>query len=359
MLTDFIILLSNTCNLRCHYCHFRETRPDRFAECTPEHIQKAIHLFFAHLSSLPESQPGTPRVLCFNADGEALQTHDLLFKGLELASSLRRGRKEVILALVTNGTLISARIARTLARLGISVTVSIDGDAMVHDCHRVGPRGSPTHQKTMEGITHLQEAGVPLSVRAVVTPETSARIPDTYRFLRRLQPVRPVKLRPVRNTSPPFFSEKWISQFSQDFAACVKNLLAEGTRLDELPDDALHFGCFITRGEPRGPYCSAGHGMLWMMPGGELFPCGLLTEQDPCGHIDKIRHPGELSALLDEPPSVRVRMNSPDQQEHCGSCKWVPACRGGCPALGLDRPPPLCGFYQNLGKTMEEALCRT
>ncbi len=367
MITDFIILLNNTCNLRCRYCHFTETHPERFIVCTPERVRKAVRLFFAHLSGhLTEhpvghlsGQPEKPKVLCFNADGEALQTRGLLFEALEMADSLRAGRRDVILALVTNGTLIDAMVARSLARLGVSVTVSIDGGTIAHDRHRIGPGGSPTHQRTMAGIMHLQEAGVPLSVRAVVTPETSASLQDTYHFLKGLQPVRPIKLRPVRNTVYPFFSPTWISQFSQDFNACVKNLLKNGTLIDELPDDALYFGRFITRGESRGPYCAAGHGMLWMMPGGGLFPCGLLTEQDPCGHIDDLQHPGDLSALLDEAPSLRIRMNSPDQQECCGSCRWLRACGGGCPALGLDNAPPLCSFYQMLGKTMEEALCQT
>jgi len=351
-LTDLTILLSNKCNLRCRYCTFTEDDPEKYILADAGNVKKAVRLFFEHASETP----GRHRVLSFNADGEVFITPELLFRSLEYATSFRTGIDGTIVALVTNATLITEEYARRLAGLGVHVTVSIDGEKSVHDQHRVDLQGLPTHQQVLRGIRHLQKAGIPLSFRAVITPETSSGILETFRYLHSLKPVRPVKLRPVRSPEPPFYSDSWVRQFTKDYTACIGTLISENLPVEELPDDAGYFVRLLNENKDRGDYCSSGESMLWMLPDGRLTPCGLLTQGFVCGRINRIDTKTDFVALVRMPASRCVSIDAPVHRSPCVSCRWLPACRGGCPALALEDKPPLCHFYMSLGNSIDRSL---
>jgi uncharacterized protein len=75
----------------------------------------------------------------------------------------------VVQALQTNGTLINASWCECFRRHGITVGVSLDGPAFLHDSHRRTRLGRGSHADTMRGIRALQEAGIPFSVISVLT----------------------------------------------------------------------------------------------------------------------------------------------------------------------------------------------
>jgi len=354
---ELIILLNNYCNLCCSYCCFKEDKSEQFIECSIKHLEKAITLFFECIKFNPKSQ----RVLCFNADGETLLSKKLLVNGIKFAAKLKKKfhGKNVILAIVTNGTLIDHYLASQFFRFGVSVTISIDGNAFTHDQHRVDKNNFPTHGKVINGIYHLKKFKVPFSVRAVITPETALHIPETYNFLKKLHPSRLVKLRPVRKKQYPLLPEKWVEVFTKNYTKCIKTLLLNGVDISEFPDDAYYFARFITQGIPRQRYCGAGYNMLWMTPLGFFTSCGLFSNTDKIlGHIDMLSSAKDLCNLLEKPFASIFRSNSPQFNEPCMSCFWVDVCNGGCPALKIlsqktREPPLLCEYYSTLGTMME------
>ncbi len=360
---ELIILLNNYCNLRCRYCNFREDRPEQFIECTSEHMRKAITLFFENIKHFPQ----TERILCFNANGEVLLSRSLLLEGIQHATNLKETYHagNVLIAVVTNGTLLDHHISLQFAHFGVVVTVSIDGDASVHDRNRLDKKGLPTHLKVVEGIYHLRTAGVPVSVRAVVSPETAPQIAEMYRFLRSLHPSKTVKLRPMRRMDNTLSPDEWVHEFTTYYVSCVEDLLSNGTPISELPDDAYHFAKFIMEGGHRQKYCGAGHSMLWMTPTGFFTTCGLFTNShEMLGHIDDIYSLEDFLDLLNQPFAHRLRTSAPNLQEPCASCYWLAVCQGGCPALTLIPEniyhlPPLCMFYSKLGSTLQKLLTNT
>ncbi len=72
----------------------------------------------------------------------------------------------------TNATLIDQKWCDCLQRNGISVGVSLDGPAFLHDAHRRTRTGLGTHAATMRGIAQLQRNGIPFSVIAVLTEDS-------------------------------------------------------------------------------------------------------------------------------------------------------------------------------------------
>ncbi len=355
---ELVILLNNYCNLRCDYCTFREDHAENFQECAAEYLRQAVTLFFEQF----RQQPQAPAILCFNADGEALLSRELLLGGLAYAAELRQTLRaeNVLIALVTNGVLLDPPLAEALARLDVAVTVSLDGDAAAHDVHRRDRTGAATHARVVAGIRCLQAAGVPVSLRAVISPETVQDLTATYHALQALAPARPVKLRPARLKTAPALPPAWVETFTCAYLECVAALLRQGTPLVALPDDAYAFARFIAAGVGRASYCGAGRRMLWLTPSGALTICGLFSGgEEMLGHIRDVATVGDLGALLRHPFAERFRASASADAADCATCRWRPVCGGGCPALPLlsgSARPPLCGFYTALGAMLEALL---
>lgn len=359
MVDDLTLLLTSTCNLRCSYCPFPShggpgaavggTRLDR------GRVLRAVDLYLAHAAEAPDRF----RLLTFNADGEALLCRDDLLAGLERAAALRRelAVHGLILALVTNATLVDDAIADRLAALGVGVTVSLDGDASAHDRHRTGTGFAPSHAATVRGIGCLLRAGVPLRLRAVVTPETVDRLPETWAFLRSFGPGVPAKIRPVRLPGPDPLPPAWVDRYARAYLDLLEILLQRGEFVEHLPDEAAEAARSLATGQPRSPWCGTGRSMLWLTPGGTFTPCGLLSpDEDGLGYVDDLAGPADFAALVHQPPSQALDAARPEAREPCRSCPWRPACLGGCPVMagrpGSLRPPPLCPLYRGVAERM-------
>ncbi len=359
-LRELVLLVNQRCNLGCTYCSFRGPAGQPGIEVQPGRVWKAIDLFFDGA----QSEPRLPRVLCFDADGEALASRQLVEEALARAARAKQqvGASATVIALVTNGTLVDTPFATLLRDLNVVATVSLDGPASSHDHHRVHPNGQPSHEAVTRGIALLREAGVPTSLRAVVTPETLGGLRQTWSTLHAENPARPVKLRPVRATQPPLYDPGWIESYTQTYVRCTLDLLRDGVPWTDLPDHARQIAAWLVEGTPRGHYCEAGHGMLWMTPAGALVPCGLLSQHpDTLGQIDEQAEPTDLEALLDHPLSTLFREQAPPTRDPCASCRWLPACGGGCPFEAMDTnleptQPALCTLYRTLGTALETAF---
>lgn len=358
-LRELVVLLNERCNLRCDYCHyFAPQAPGR--ELSSAQVARAVALFF----EAARSDPTQARTLCFNADGEALLSRPILEAGLAQAASLRAEvvADAVTIALVTNATLVDRRFARLLARLGVAVTVSMDGAAACHDRHRCDSAGQGSHHVVLEGLAHLHQAGVPTSLRAVHSPQTADKLVESWSELRGHGPPRPIKLRPQRLPGPPWFEPAWAMAYARAYHRSVRRMLRMGTPWQALPDRARHMAAWLREGRRRERPCHAGHAMLWLTPSGELVPCGLLARGPrSLGQLDDVQHLEGLEALLDHPLCTALRDGAPAVREPCHSCRWLPGCGGGCPMEALDQDlgpvsPPLCALYRSLGELLEAEL---
>jgi radical SAM protein with 4Fe4S-binding SPASM domain len=359
-LTELVILLNERCNLRCDYCHFRA--PDeRGEELRTDWLERAVDLFVQGAQQDPER----PRVLCFDADGEALASRALLEAGLARAASARRehGLDALTIALATNATLLDPPFVRALRRWGIAVTVSLDGSAACHDHHRRDEGGRGSHAAVLRGLTLLHRSGVPTSLRAVHSPDTLPQLLESWQQLRGHAPPRPIKLRPLRQPAPPWFEPVWVERYTRAYLKAVRAMLRHGAPWQGLPDRARHMAAWLVEGRPRGRCCEVGHGMLWLGADGRLLSCGLLSRgTDSLGHIGEVDDPAALEALLDGPRARTFRAHAPPAREPCASCRWLPGCGGGCPIEALDEKlepvaPPLCMLYRGLGELLEAELC--
>jgi 12,18-didecarboxysiroheme deacetylase len=119
------------------------------------------------------AQFGSPVILF--SGGEPTIRKDLP----ELADhAVKRGMRAVI---STNGTLITADMAKTLKEIGLSyVGISLDGMEEIHDRFR-GVKGS--FQKTLEGIRNCQAAGIKVGLRFTINKRNAIEVPQVFDLL--------------------------------------------------------------------------------------------------------------------------------------------------------------------------------
>lgn len=82
----------------------------------------------------------------------------------------------------SNGTLINEAWCAFLKRHNVSIGLSIDGPAFLHDAHRKTRRGEGTHAQGMRGLRLLREHGIPFHVIAVITREALGHAEEIFDF---------------------------------------------------------------------------------------------------------------------------------------------------------------------------------
>lgn len=149
---DLLLLLTNKCNLACGHCYMSSGRGGEHG------LSRDVSL-----RVIREFGEMTAEGRVAISGGEALFRRDDAFAVLRSAADSHATK------LVSNGTLITDRVADTLVDLGIDVKISLDGPTpAVHD----QVRGPGTFARAMRGLRRLREAGIEsdrLQVGSVVT----------------------------------------------------------------------------------------------------------------------------------------------------------------------------------------------
>lgn len=134
-LMDVWVHVTNKCNLSCIHCHLDSGTPFR-NEMTKEEIFGVIDRAM---------ELGMKKLVV--SGGEPFIRSDIL----DIIKYAHK-RNVRIIRIITNGTLITEKIARTLRKLDVNVQVSLDGAYKeTHD----SIRGGGTYKKTINGIKNL------------------------------------------------------------------------------------------------------------------------------------------------------------------------------------------------------------
>jgi uncharacterized protein len=92
------------------------------------------------------------------------------------------------LSVQTNGVLLTRPILDVCSHFGVTISISLDGPAHIHDKHRLDLRGKPSHATVLAGLQVLQSHPTGQSlfsgVLAVVDPESSAD--EVYQYFKDL-----------------------------------------------------------------------------------------------------------------------------------------------------------------------------
>ncbi|GAB4228464.1 MAG: GRRM system radical SAM/SPASM domain protein [Kiloniellaceae bacterium] len=148
------------CNLNCGYCYL------------PQRGNRAV-MQQATLAAIGRAIVASPAfteetTLVWHA-GEPCVLPAAWYRDARATIESAAGRELPRQAFQTNATLIDDAWIELFKEPGVSVGVSLDGPAEIHDRHRKTRAGGGTHAATLSGVGRLRRAGVPFHVIAVVT----------------------------------------------------------------------------------------------------------------------------------------------------------------------------------------------
>ncbi len=82
----------------------------------------------------------------------------------------------------SNGTLINEAWCRFISDHEVSIGLSIDGPADIHNAHRKTRSGRGSHHAAIEGLRQLQAHDIPFHVISVITRQSLGRAEEIYHF---------------------------------------------------------------------------------------------------------------------------------------------------------------------------------
>ncbi len=154
--SQYILKIHSRCNLSCTYCYVYEMA-DRGWPNLPKRMDPAI------VRTVVERIGEHARVHDLLSVDVILHGGEPLLAGTEWLTGLARslhaaGPAQVNIGVQTNGTLLRPRMLQTLKELGISVGVSLDGDAEATGRHRRYPSGRSSFDDVADGLRLLGSA---------------------------------------------------------------------------------------------------------------------------------------------------------------------------------------------------------
>jgi uncharacterized protein len=162
------------CNLDCSYCYL----PDRDSKRRMSDATLNRVFQFVFSSGIVEQgftvvwHAGEPMVLPVSYYERAI----------EIAAAHNPGGVQVRQSFQTNGVLIDDGWCEFFKKHQVSVGVSVDGPAFLHDRNRKTRKGAGTQHRVMEGIRKLQSNRVPFHVISVLTSESLDYADELYDF---------------------------------------------------------------------------------------------------------------------------------------------------------------------------------
>ena len=168
-----LVKLATRCNIGCTYCYwFRDNEVyDRPKVLTEEAEDHFLNRLKDHITTHK-----VPTFLLLFHGGEPLLFGKNRFNNLcnKVRSLEAELGFELKLAVTTNGLLITNEWIDLFLHYKVSVTLSIDGPATIHDKVRIDFMGGGTHGKVVAALSNLRARGIEPGVLAVCDPNSDA-----------------------------------------------------------------------------------------------------------------------------------------------------------------------------------------
>ena len=170
-----LVKLASRCNINCTYCYwFRDAevykKPAVFTKDAEDAFCKRLE---EHINEY-----GLEEFLIIYHGGEPLLFPKHRFITLQKKLDAIEERTGCMLSrgVSTNAMLIDEEWAKILKDHDISVSVSIDGPAEIHDKYRLDMKGKGTHAQTLAGVENLRRVGIEPGFISVCNPDTDPEV---------------------------------------------------------------------------------------------------------------------------------------------------------------------------------------
>lgn len=182
-LDTVLIKVASRCNINCSYCYVYNMGDDNWARQSKLMLPETVTAICSALAALVQHQPTLFSVVLHGGEPLLLGPRRLH----ELLEQLRAVLPATYpISLQTNGILLSEQLLDCCAMHHVSVAVSLDGPAAVHDRFRLTHAGGGTFAQVMAGIAclkaHPAADFLNAGLLAVIDPTSDPT--EVYRFFK-------------------------------------------------------------------------------------------------------------------------------------------------------------------------------
>jgi len=296
------LLPTDNCNFRCVYCFIRKS----VHMMNEKTCDNAIEYFF-NISDSKEKQ-----IILYG--GEPL----LNWKICEM--TIRKARAiddRVGLQLVTNGSLITDKIAKLLADFDVETSISIDGPKEVNDAMRKDCEGNGTFDKTMLGYKALREYSK-CGISCTVASHNINILPQVTEWIvTKLEPSSIGFNLLIGNRFTPIYVDpkKVAENLIKSFEICKEHGIYE----DRVGRKVINW----VKREVYPTDCAGIGGQIVVTPDGMIGPCHAFIGSD--------KYFSKEWNIKEDKNFQEFAKRYPFNMESCYECEALGICGGGCP----------------------------
>ena len=316
--------VSGACNMRCEYCFYRDVMARReqgmLPRMTPETLENLVRRAFVYAEGSVSFafQGGEPTLI-----------------GAEYFETLIRLQKKyntrhiaVHNAVQTNGLELSGELIDLFSREHFLVGVSLDGDQVHHDLHRVDHDGRPTYERVLQNIRRLQEKNVDFNILCVVTEPLAAHgrdVMDALGDFPFLQFIPCLDDLDGSKGAHSLTAEGYCRFLCDTFDAYYEGFTTGGLVSVRNFDNYLS----MLLGAPPESCAMAGRcGLYYLIESdGSVYPCDFYVLDE--WRMGNINRDGFVKLAKSE-VGKRFRERSFPVPDSCRDCRWYFLCRNGC-----------------------------
>lgn len=227
--------------------------------------------------------------------------------------------------LITNGTLVTVKVARVLADSGLDSTqVSLEG--VTPATHDAIVQCSGAFQKTVAAVQRLKEKGIRTHTNTTITGENLEECEAMPSFVKNILNNERFSMNLVIPTGTgalhPGVPVKY-SEIAPHLENIIENSKAQGVEfMWYSPVPMCMFNSILHNLGNKG--CSACDGLISIAPNGDVLPCA--SYADPVGNLLK----QDFTAIWQSVGAARYRAKSL-AHPGCKSCDHFHICNGACP----------------------------
>ena len=353
------LMITGKCNLNCLHCFNARDNAPLNSELKYEEILKLL------------DEARDIGVHAFTITGGEPLVHP---KFMDIIKSIYE-RDMFVFELNTNGLLITQKMLDEFKKIGCFPLMKISYDGIgYHNWMRQNPKAE---DKTVNAIKLCIENGFRVKAQTQVNKKNISVMFDTAKYLNGLGVE---EMRIIRTTEAPRWEENCpdstipVEEYYGEMLAFAREYKNSGMRMTIdiwqfmtlYPDSRSYMLKPIKTNKDefsiRIPMCKGNRGMIAVSSSGEVVPClqmsGYFMEKGISLANMKERSLKEIITKSDYCDIATAPLLSLIiKNDKCASCKYIKACAGGCPALGLlySNPPgnmfhedvTKCVFFEN------------
>lgn len=313
--------LTGRCNFKCAYC---------YAEMHPQETLsygdacKAI--------DLAAGSNGSNEFIVQFTGGEPLLEFALLKR---IVGYVEEKKYKAILQIQTNGSLVTEKIAKFLARSKIGVGVSLDGRPQINNKTRMLADGTGGTNAALRGISILKKNNVAIGITCVVSENNVEQLPGIVEMAYYLGNVRKIGFDLLRAQGR---GEKLKSADVKKLRRSLTLTYTLAEKMEHLTTMKIHFSQIdnvkvveSSRGKYNFGHCYAMNGNAAFVDArGDIYACSSLIGM-------KEFYLGNVNSGIDQEKNAKVQKRIKDAMLYCRSCADFYSCGGGCFARWLGR----------------------